>query len=64
MLERINNPTQLKEDSDLDRALRPKTLNDFIGQNHLKELLEISIQAARLRGESLDHVLFMALWLG
>nr|HPM04470.1 Holliday junction branch migration DNA helicase RuvB [Candidatus Cloacimonas sp.] len=58
MLERINNPTQLKEDSDLDRALRPKTLNDFIGQNHLKELLEISIQAARLRGESLDHVLF------
>ncbi|GAB1365395.1 Holliday junction branch migration DNA helicase RuvB [Candidatus Cloacimonadaceae bacterium] len=58
MLERINNPTLLKEDSDLDRALRPKTLNDFIGQNHLKELLEISIQAARLRGESLDHVLF------
>jgi Holliday junction DNA helicase RuvB len=58
MLERINNPTQLKEDSDLDRALRPKNLKDFIGQNHLKELLEISIQAARLRGESLDHVLF------
>ncbi len=58
MLERINTPVQLKEDSDLDRALRPKTLKDFIGQNHLKEQLEISIQAARLRGESLDHVLF------
>lgn len=58
MLERINTPVQLKEDSELDRALRPKTLTDFIGQNHLKEQLEISIQAARLRGESLDHVLF------
>lgn len=58
MLERINTPSLLKEDSDLDRALRPKTLADFIGQNHLKEQLEISIQAARLRGESLDHVLF------
>ncbi len=58
MLERINDPALLKEDSELDRALRPKTLQDFIGQNHLKEQLEISIQAARLRGESLDHVLF------
>lgn len=57
MLERINNPAPLSEDTDLDRALRPKTLGDFIGQNHIKELLEISIKAARLRGESLDHVL-------
>ncbi len=57
MLERINNPIVQTEDNDLDRALRPKTLNDFIGQNHLKKQLDISIRAARLRGESLDHVL-------
>lgn len=57
MLERINNPALQTEDKEFDRALRPKTLKDFIGQNHLKELLDISIQAARLRCEPLDHVL-------
>ncbi|HPF08254.1 MAG: Holliday junction branch migration DNA helicase RuvB [Candidatus Cloacimonetes bacterium] len=58
MLERINNPVGQSEDTDFDRALRPKTLADFIGQDHIKELLDISIKAARLRGEALDHVLF------
>ncbi|MEN6445922.1 MAG: Holliday junction branch migration DNA helicase RuvB [Candidatus Cloacimonas sp.] len=58
MLERINDPDQLTEDIELDRALRPRTLKDFIGQPHIKELLEISIKAAKLRGESLDHILF------
>ena len=57
MLERINNPIVQADDNDLDRALRPKTLNDFIGQNHLKMQLDIAIRAARMRGESLDHVL-------
>lgn len=57
MLERINNPALQTEEKDFDRALRPKTLKDFIGQNHIKELLDISIQAARLRSEPLDHVL-------
>ena len=57
MLERINNPTLQTEDKEFDRALRPKTLQDFIGQDHIKELLDISIQAARLRSEPLDHVL-------
>jgi len=58
MLERINNPVVQSEDSDFDRALRPKTLQDFIGQDHIKELLDISIKAAKLRGAALDHVLF------
>jgi Holliday junction DNA helicase RuvB len=58
MLERINNPSPQTEDKDFDRALRPKTLSDFIGQEHIKELLDISIQAAKLRKEPLDHVLF------
>ena len=57
MLERINNPALQTEEKEFDRALRPKTLKDFIGQNHIKELLDISIQAARLRSEPLDHVL-------
>ena len=58
MLERINNPGLQTDDSDIDRALRPRTLKDFVGQDHIKEQLEISIQAARLRKEPLDHVLF------
>ncbi|MDI3504670.1 MAG: holliday junction helicase RuvB [Candidatus Cloacimonadota bacterium] len=57
MLERINNPVLQNDDSDFDHALRPKSLNDFIGQNHIKELLDISIKAAKLRQEPLDHVL-------
>jgi Holliday junction DNA helicase RuvB len=58
MLERINNPVLQTEDTEFDRALRPKTLQEFIGQDHIKELLDISIRAAKLRGEALDHVLF------
>ena len=58
MLERINDPIEHGPDQEFDRALRPKTLNEFIGQNHLKQLLDISIKAAKLRKEPLDHVLF------
>ncbi len=58
MLERINNPVERTEDVEFDRALRPRSLDEFIGQQHIKQLLDISIKAARLRGESLDHVLF------
>ena len=49
MLERINNPDKLNEDVELDRALRPRTLKEFIGQTHIKELLDISIKPAKLR---------------
>ncbi|MCK9557881.1 MAG: Holliday junction branch migration DNA helicase RuvB [Candidatus Cloacimonetes bacterium] len=58
MLERINNPALQTDETEFDHALRPRTLSDFVGQNHIKEQLDISIQAARLRGEPLDHVLF------
>ncbi len=58
MLERINTPLERPEDTEFDRALRPRTLNEFIGQSHLKQLLDISIKAAKLRKEPLDHVLF------
>lgn len=44
-------------DSAEDRALRPKTLADYIGQNDVKAQLEIALAAARKRREALDHVL-------
>src|SRR5690606_1176036 len=40
-----------------DLALRPKTLDDFVGQDKLKENLSIAVEAARRREEALDHVL-------
>ncbi len=58
MLERINTPLEHTEDAEFDRALRPRTLDEFIGQQHIKQLLDISIRAAKLRKEPLDHVLF------
>jgi len=57
MLERIANPNISSDEKEFDRALRPKALDDFIGQENIKELLFISIEAAKQRGEPLDHVL-------
>ena len=48
---------QLPED-DLDRSLRPRRLEDFVGQEPLKDQLAVSIAAAAGREEALDHVLF------
>lgn len=58
MEERITNPEPFVEDREFDNSLRPKTLNDFIGQKILKENLNISIEAAKSRNESMDHTLF------
>ncbi len=57
MLERVSSPNENNEEKDFDRALRPKSLSDFVGQDHIKELLDISIRAAKLRNEPLDHIL-------
>lgn len=51
-------PTRFEEDEKFEASLRPRLLNDFIGQERLKENLEVFIEAARGRGEALDHVLF------
>lgn len=48
----------LDEDIKLEGSLRPERLKDYIGQEKIKESLSIYINAARSRGESLDHVLF------
>ena len=55
---RIVEPSEIPSDSgDYDNSLRPKTLAEYIGQDTVKENLKIFIEAARQRGESLDHVL-------
>ncbi|MCS6844361.1 MAG: Holliday junction branch migration DNA helicase RuvB [Caldilineales bacterium] len=58
MTDRSISPRQLPDEAALDAALRPKRLADMIGQDRLRENLEILLQAARQRGEPLDHVLF------
>lgn len=58
MLERISTPDELPGEKDFDRTLRPKSLDEFVGQKKVKEILEIAIKATKLRQEPLDHVLF------
>jgi holliday junction DNA helicase RuvB len=48
----------MAEDRTLDQTLRPKRFEDFVGQDRIKENLHIYIQAAKQRGEPLDHLLF------
>ncbi len=55
--QRIVSPEPEDEDRQFDLTLRPKTLADFVGQAKLKENLSIAIEAARGRGEAMDHVL-------
>ena len=56
--ERMISPKLKEEEVVLDVSLRPRRLADFIGQDRIKENLKIVIEAARGRGEALDHVLF------
>jgi len=55
--ERAVSPQAREEDYELDYSLRPRRLAEFVGQTKLKDNLSISIQAAVMRNESLDHVL-------
>ena len=47
----------VNEDADIELGLRPKRMEDYVGQQKAKETISIYIQAAKQRGESLDHVL-------
>jgi len=58
MADRIVSPRLQEDEVRLDRALRPQRLADLIGQERVRENLGILIEAARGRGEALDHVLF------
>ena len=50
-------PVLADAEEELERSLRPRTLDDFVGQERVKEQLDIALAAARARGEALDHVL-------
>ncbi len=47
-----------RKPEDIDAALRPKTLDDFVGPRAARENLRVFIDAAKARGDALDHVLF------
>lgn len=53
----MTSPESTEADYDLELTLRPKTLREYVGQQKVKENLSIYIEAARRRGEPLDHVL-------
>jgi len=55
--ERIVSAAAHDEDLRLDNSVRPKTLSEYIGQKRVKENISIALEAARNRGEALDHVL-------
>ena len=57
MEKRVISTDVMEEDYKIENSLRPKLLGDYIGQTKAKENLKIFIEAAKARGESLDHVL-------
>lgn len=57
-LNRTMSPAETPEDIAMDVSLRPKMLDDYIGQERIKESLAILIEAAKDRGEAADHILF------
>ena len=54
---RIVTPEYTGADAETEFSLRPRTLAEYIGQDKAKENLSIYIEAAKMRGENLDHVL-------
>jgi holliday junction DNA helicase RuvB len=55
--ERLVTPSRVDDDAQYEAGLRPKRLADYIGQDRVRENLQVSIAAARQRGDALDHVL-------
>ena len=55
--ERIVTSTKNLDDVDIETTLRPTAMDDYVGQNKIKENLKVYIEAAKKRGDSLDHVL-------
>ncbi len=54
---RIITTAEMNGDNEIEYGLRPKSLDDYVGQEKVKENLKVFIDAAKMRGESLDHVL-------
>jgi len=59
MTEQFLAPSLRPEEDDVERSLRPGSLDEFVGQERIKEQLEIALQASRARQEALDHVLLV-----
>jgi holliday junction DNA helicase RuvB len=59
MTERFLAPVLEREDDDVERSLRPRHLEEFVGQERVKEQLAIALEAAKAREEALDHVLLV-----
>lgn len=57
-IERISSPQRLRGEEALDEEIRPRRLKDFIGQSRLKDNLKVFVEAARMRKEPLEHILF------
>ncbi|KGQ57916.1 Holliday junction branch migration DNA helicase RuvB [Gallibacterium anatis] len=55
--DRIISPTAKEEEEYIDRAIRPKLLQDYVGQPHVREQMDIFIKAAKMRNDALDHLL-------
>src|ERR1039457_3795660 len=55
--DRVVSAAPVEDDSSFELKLRPQRLQEFIGQNKVKENLDVAIQAAKSRSEALDHVL-------
>jgi holliday junction DNA helicase RuvB len=56
-MNRIQTPYAIEDEDELDRSLRPRRLEDFIGQDGLREQLAVAIEATAARGDALDHLL-------
>src|SRR4051794_27944751 len=56
--QRVVTPRTRGEDAQIERSLRPRRLAEYIGQERVKASLSIFIEAAKRRGETLDHTLF------
>lgn len=57
MEERVITNEELPSDNNLEETLRPQALDEYIGQNEVKENIRVFVEAAKMRDESLDHVL-------
>jgi Holliday junction DNA helicase RuvB len=58
MAERLVTNRVMEEEKGVEQTLRPRTLNDYIGQEKMKESLRVCIEAAKRRGDPLDHAIF------
>jgi Holliday junction DNA helicase RuvB len=57
-VDRLVEPVVVDDDRELDAALRPRTIGEFVGQERIKEQLALLVDGARARGEPVDHMLF------